>query len=260
MSDEIPQSEPHRNSQWRYRETLRTGEQIVIQTSTTFPFDSAEISRQALEQLTMVDPSRSVFVSANTMEQQPLGFTVIEQGLQGTADFMYRYVYPNARQKGIGGVLRRETYEWGQANGISKMASGINKVFKINKDNTDVIKDATQDGTYISYLTMARGTMRDGRYPTHKITSVTVDRSGGVSLAFDTILLDEGQQPIRSERPTLPEDLNELMALIQKEVIPDGIQLSDIRNKVEKDGSITFANKQEVIKISSYEWNNKKQI
>lgn len=142
--------------------------------------------------------------------------------------FIYRFVDPRHRRRGVGQKLRDSVYQWLKKEGFDRVSSGINGVGVITEQgNIEQQLASNHDGGWKSYVSMTRS---KEVYVSHKIVSVRVFKNGMFDLTFTTHL--------NTDQPSLlPSKPSELAKEIAK-LLPDGETLADLRSRAKSSGPV----------------------
>lgn len=157
-----------------------------------------------------------------------LGFAKVEYSSDKskTPEFVYRYIIPENRRRGIGQQLRDSVYRWLKEQGYEKVSSGINTVGTILP--TGEISphiDSNEDGGWKSYMSMTRE--KDGNVQ-HSINSITVERNGSFDLSFLTYLQTDSSK-------LLPSNAADLIRELESNVLPKDSSLTDLLTQADKE-------------------------
>jgi GNAT superfamily N-acetyltransferase len=200
-------------------------------------FDPNSLPPEAKQYLSNLKYEQSMFFEVRE-NGQILGFAKVELPKDKVTppEFLYRYIDPNHRRRGIGQRLRDAVYKWLREQGYEKVSSGINGVGKILPSGEILPHlDSSEDGGWKSYLSMTKS--QSGNVG-HSIDSIIVARGGLFDLVFTTNLQVENSVH-------LPSDPQELAKELEITVLPDEEKLSDLLQKAEEKTVIVASNKSE---------------
>ncbi|NCN87603.1 MAG: GNAT family N-acetyltransferase [Candidatus Pacebacteria bacterium] len=202
-----------------------------IQVKDTLSIDINSLPEEAQQYTSLHMHERQLFFEA-VEGGEFVGFAKIEisekEGVR--PEFVYRFIDPNHRRRGVGQKLRDKVYVWLEEQGYESVGSGINNVGTITDlGEIEPNLSASGDGGWKSYFSMTRA--KEGSVK-HTIESVTIDPKGEIDFSFVTYFNPDEV----SFLPSTPEGLSKAI----EEVLPEGETLISFKEKT-KDMSVVVA-------------------
>jgi GNAT superfamily N-acetyltransferase len=181
------------------------------------------------------------------------GFLQFSQGpdkKRAHVDFMF--VNKEERGKGLAKKIKTELYEYAAKEEIATIERGIANVLRFNMENGAIEANisTTSEGNWISYKSLQGDRLADGSFPKQKIVGVDFNYRY-VNLLLETEVLDEEGNRVSSPEPTLPDNPADLVLFLEKNVLPEGMKLTEARETTRGSGTM-FVKNGKVVPLEEY--------